>query len=314
MNSIKAAAGKMMRAERTRELRELLSVSKGIPEIREFYSKINVLLKQRNIIGGSLVIPDMVLDRIKILVSQYSGLYDEVTVVPVQPDGRAWISVGNGKAFWKKTNESFDEITSNIDMLEMDEIKLSGYIPVDNSTLNSTMVDIALYVEELLAKSLAIGLDDGIINGQGDYATIWEPMGIIDNLDALNDVEADLTVENILSKIDLIDIGNKDDIGEVVAVMKRKTYYKKILHQVNNNLPYPNINGLRVRFSAAVPADCVILGDFKEYILAERKEIRIENSDQNRYMEEQIVYRVAGRYDGRPHNSKAFVRITQPAV
>lgn len=302
----------MNRIERLKELRELMSVGKGAAEVRDFYSRVAVSLKQRSFTEGSLVVPDMVLDRIKELVSSYSGLYNEITVVPVKLDGRVWISIGNGKATWGKSIGPLGEINSNIDRIEMDDLKVGGYIPIEDSVVYSSVVDTAMYVEELLAKALAVGIDDGVINGKGDYETVWEPMGIIDNLDPLNTVEADLTVANILSKIELIDSGKKDDIGEVVAAMKRKTYYKKILPQINNSFPYPNINGIRVKFVSTLAEDCVLLGDFKEYILAERKEIRIEKSEQKKFLDDQIIYRVAGRYDGRPHNSKAFVKITQP--
>ena len=94
-----------------------------------------------------------------------------------------------------------------------------------------------------------------------------------------------------------------------MAVMKRQTYYQDILPITTNVLPYPNINGIRVKYSAAVGDNEIILGDLKEYILAERSGIRINMSEHQRFLEEQTIFRVVGRYDGKPHNDKAFVKL-----
>ncbi len=191
----------------------------------------------------------------------------------------------------------------------MNDIRLGGYLPIGKGTLEDSVIDTAMYVEEILAKAMGYALDNGILNGVGDYEKVFEPIGILMNLPESNILNTEFTVPNILSSISLIDKGNKADIEEVVAVMKRQTYYKGILPIINNILPYPNINGIRVKFSAAVGDDEIILGDLKEYILEERNQIRIEQSDHQRFLEDQTIFKIVGRYDGKPHNNKAFVKI-----
>ena len=50
------------------------------------------------------------------------------------------------------------------------------------------------------------------------------------------------------------------------------------------------------KFSVAVGDDEIILGDLKEYILAERNQIRIEKSDHPRFLEDQTIFKTVTRY------------------
>ncbi len=297
-------------SNRRNEMRRLLQVK----EVREFYDKLQMALRGQAI-TGNLEVPELAEDRIKELLSTYSGLYDEVQVVPIGDEGRTTLGVGEPKVKWDEITTTLEELQAAFDLLEMDDIRVGGYLLTGNSVIKDSIVNLALYLEELLVKALAYGLDDGMINGQGDYTSIFEPVGILMNLPVENNVTAPFTVTGILSKIALIDTGNKEDIGEVVAVMKRKTYYQDILSISNNALPYPNINGIRVKFSGAVVNNEIILGDFKEYILGERNRIKVErSSDGPLFHTDQAIFKIVGRYDGKPHNNKAFVRITKQVV
>lgn len=299
----------MNNIKRRSQLKELLRDK----EIAKFYDEMQISLREGHIIGGTLNIPEVVRDRVKDLMAMYSGFYDEVQVVPVGIDGRVFISVGEVIAKWNDVAVSLEELESSIDLLEMEDIKVGGYLPVSNAVLKDSVIDTAMYIEELLAKAMGYAIDNGILNGVGDTSgdgpVIYEPIGILKNLPVSNVVTTEFTVPKILSSIGLIDNGNKEDIGEVVAVMKRQTYYKDILPITTNVLPYPNINGIRVKYSAAVGDNEIILGDLKEYILAERSGIRINMSEHQRFLEDQTIFRVVGRYDGKPHNNKSFVKL-----
>lgn len=299
----------MNKMQRRSQLKELLRDK----EIAKFYDEMQISLREGHIIGGVLNIPEVVRDRIKDLMAMYSGFYDEVQVVPVGIDGRVFVSIGEAIAKWNDVVVSIEELESSIDLLEMEDIRVGGYLPVSNGVLKDSVIETAMYIEELLAKAMGLAIDNGILNGDGnsgeDAVKVYEPIGILKNLPASNIVTTEFTVPNILSKISLMDKGEKDDIGEVVAVMKRQTYYQDILPITTNVLPYPNINGIRVKYSAAVGDNEIILGDLKEYILAERSGIRINMSEHQRFLEEQTIFRVVGRYDGKPHNDKAFVKL-----
>ena len=299
----------MNNIKRRSQLRELLRNQ----ETEKFYDEMQISLREGHIIGGALNIPEVVRDRIKDLMAMYSGFYDEVQVVPVGVDGRVFVSIGEAIAKWNDVKVSLEELNSSIDLLEMEDIKVGGYLPVSNGILEDSVIDTAMYIEELLAKAMGYAIDNGILNGVGDNTgdspVLYEPIGILKNLPISNIVTTEFTAPKILSSIGLIDKGKKDDIGEVVAVMKRQTYYQDILPITTNVLPYPNINGIRVKYSTAVGDNEIILGDLKEYILAERSGIIINMSEHQRFLQDQTIFRVVGRYDGKPHNDKAFVKL-----
>lgn len=296
----------MITSSHKNDVRHLLQMK----EVREFYHTLQLSLR-KGFASPELEVPDVVQDRLKELLSLYSGLYDEVQVVPVEADGRVFVGVGEGEAKWDEVTTSLEELESSIDLMEMHNIRVGGYTSIPNSVLDDNMVNMVVYLEKLLVKSLASGLDEGILNGKGDYEELFEPIGALKELPSSNlvTVSSDNPAEEVLKHIGLIGIGDKDDVGEVVAVMKRKTYYKSFLATSNQSLPYPNLNGLRVKFSAAVEDDAVILGDFKEYILSERNGISIERSSEQFFLGEQTVFRVVGRYDGKPHLTDAFVKV-----
>lgn len=295
------------------ELRNLLQVK----EVRNFYSDLQITLRS-GVVGKALNVPEPVEDRLIELVKQYSGLYDEVQVVPIGTDGRVFVSIGEAVAVWGHKNGTIAELESSIDLMELDDRKLSGYFSTPNSVLEDSLIDTVLYLEELMAKALAYGLDDGIVNGLGDDVSVFEPRGILADLPITNDVAIDFDSTSfpalILKQSGLISSGDKGDIGEVVAVMKRKTYYKYVSGVTNSTLPYPNVNGIRVKFSAAVADDVILIGDFKEYILGKRKDITIKMSDQVSFIDDQTVVNIAGRFDGKPHDVAAFVRLTKQIV
>ena len=292
-------------------------------EVRNFYSDLQVRLRNGSITRGSeLAIPDEAEDSLTELIKQYSALYSEVQMIPIGINGRATVSVDDVKATWGSSIAGLNELDSSLTAVELQDNMLGCFTSIPNSTLENTLIDMALYIEDLLARAMAYGFDDAVINGAGDNAAVFEPRGIMLNLPATNRVGEPLeTFDNLISSpglilhnIGLITSGTKDDIGEVIAVMKRKTYYKYASTGNNSSLPYPNLNGVRVKFTPAMGDNKIILGDFKQYVMGKRRGAKIASSDQARFTQEQTLFKVSGRFDGQPLNNAAFVEITDTRI
>ena len=292
-------------------------------EVRNFYSDLQVRLRNGSITRGSeLAIPDEAEDSLTELIKQYSALYSEVQMIPIGINGRATVSVDDVKATWGPSIAGLNELDSSLTAVELQDNMLGCFTSIPNSTLENTLIDMALYIEDLLAQAMAYGFDDAVINGAGDNAAVFEPRGIMLNLPATNRVGEPLeTFDNLISSpglilhnIGLITSGTKDDIGEVIAVMKRKTYYKYASTGNNSSLPYPNLNGVRVKFTPAVGDNKMILGDFKQYVMGKRRGAKIAASDQVKFTDDQTLFRVSGRFDGQPLNNAAFVEITDTTI
>jgi HK97 family phage major capsid protein len=303
---------------RRSQMRNLLRDAK----VRNFYSDLQIQLRDASLLGSAIIIPEQVEDGITELVKQYSALYNEVLMVPIGISGRVTISVDDVKAIWGNPLAGTVKLDSNLASIELSDNMLSCYTSVNNSTLEESLIDVSLYLEDLLAQAVAYGFDNGVINGVGDGASIFEPKGILLDIPASNKVEESLNTWDhlatspglILHNIDLITSGTKDDIGEVIAVMKRKTYYKHAANGENSSLPYPNLNGVRVKFTPAVADNTILLGDFKQYLMGKRNGIRIASSDQVKFVEHKTIFKVVSRFDGQPINNAAFVEITEKPI
>ena len=292
-------------------------------EVRNFYSDLQVRLRSGSLKRGSdIVIPEEAEDSLTELIKEYSALYSEVRMIPIGIDGRAIVSVDDVKAVWSFSADMLTEMDSSLSAVELADNKLGCFTSVPNSTLENTLIDMVLYIEDLLAQAMAYGFDDAVINGAGDNEAVFEPRGIMLNLPETNKVSVPLdTWDHMVSspgllthEIRLITPGTKADIGEVIAVMKRKTYYTHAITGANSSLPYPNLNGVRVKFTPAVGDDKIILGDFKQYVMGKRRGAQIASSDQVKFIDDQTLFKVSGRFDGQPLNNAAFVEITDTTI
>lgn len=296
--------GNMLITNQNMEMRKILEKK----ENRSFFNTI-ILSGKTGDLFAELEVPTDIELRIKEKLELYSALYGEVQKATIGVEGRVNILTGDPIAKWNIPSGTIEELIGKVEDLEMEDIKLSGFFTLSNCVLTDSDIQMALLIEDTLVKGIANGLDDGIINGSGDYTVVFEPVGILMDLPPENIVSG-LFDKTITQNISLIDNG-QSDIGEVIAIMKRKTYYSNMDELSLTSLPYPNINGLRVKFSRAIDEDTIIFGDFNEYVLGERSGFYINHSDHVKFIDDVRTYKIVGRYDGKPINKSAFVKVTK---
>ena len=151
--------------------------------VRDFYSDLQVRLRNGSLTRGTeIVIPEEAEDSLTELIKQYSALYSEVRMIPIGIDGRAVVSVDDVKAVWSFSADVLTEMDSSLAAVELADNKLGCFTSVPNSTLENALIDMALYIEDLLAQAMAYGFDDAVINGVGNNTSVFEPRGIMLNL------------------------------------------------------------------------------------------------------------------------------------
>ena len=285
-------------------------------EVREFYSKVrDAVVNKRSLTGTDLLIPNTVLNRIQPLIGDYSNLYNEVDRVSLNGTARAIVDGPKPEAIWMEMCDPVTELAAAFTAIELDGYKVGGFIPVCNAILEDSMIDLANYLENALAEAIGKALDKAILVGTGSVGK--QPIGIVPSIAAGNKKNGQ-TLGEILTNLALIDTG-EGAVGEIIAVMKRATYYGKILpqtvattsdgRQVVQSVNNPNLAGLRVVFSNYAPDNKIVLGDFKQYLLGERKGVQIASSTDVRFIEDQTVFKGTARYDGKPVNVNAFALI-----
>lgn len=298
------------------------------PEVREFYSTVAKAVKdKRAITDTDIVIPDAVISMIQQRLGDYSTLYREVNVETLNGPGRIIMDGAIPEAIWTEMCDPVEELASGFSQTELDGFKVGGFIPVCNAILEDAMINLANFIETRLAMAIAKALDKAILIGQG--ASAKQPLGIITALASVpaQNVDSDGTLSDIVGNMALIDDGEDGvPVGEVIAVMKRSTYYARIAPQtflptsdgrlVIQTAQSPRLpDGTRVVFSQYAPADTIVLGDFKKYLLGERRGVQLAVSTDVRFIQDQTVFKGTARYDGKPIYPEYFVVITlEPVV
>lgn len=285
-------------------------------EVRSFYDKVReAVLNKRALSGEELLIPEMVMNVIRPRIGDYSTLFSEVEVVPLNGTARAIFDGNIPEAIWTEMCDPVEELAFAFEPVELDGFKVGGFVPVCNAVLEDSLIDLADYLEDRMARAIGKAIDKAILTGTG--AAAKQPEGIIPAITA-NAVDSDFTFADFLPNLGAIDTGD-DEVGEVIAVMKRSTYYKYFMPQsitptadgrfVAQGVTSPNIAGLRVVFSQYAPADAAVLGDFKQYLLGERAGTSLTSSTDVRFIQDQTVFKGTARYDGKPVNEDAFLLV-----
>lgn len=297
------------------------------PEVREFYATVAKAVKdKRAITDTDIVIPEQVINMIQQRLGDYSTLYNEVTVETLNGTARIVMDGAIPEAIWTEMCDPVQELASGFSQTELDGFKVGGFIPVCNAILEDAMINLANFIETRLAMAIAKALDKAILTGPG--ATAKQPLGVIPALASVtsHNVTSDGKLANIVGNMALIDDGEDGvPVGEVIAVMKRSTYYARIAPQtflptadgrlVIQTAQTPRLpDGTRIVFSQYAPADTIVLGDFKKYLLGERRGVQLAVSTDVRFIQDQTVFKGTARYDGKPIYPEYFVVITLTAA
>jgi HK97 family phage major capsid protein len=286
-------------------------------EVKKFYRDFKNL---RAVTGEGITVPEIVVSRILDIVGDYANLYPLVDKIRVNSKARILIDTDTTAATWVEMNGAIPQNdVGTITDITFDGYKIGKVTFVDNSMLQDSIVNLDDYVTKKIARAIALGLDLAILKGTG--VTDKQPDGIIPNLPPTQKVTVDTgKLVDVVKQVGLIDTGD-DTTGEIIAVMKRQTYYNRFLIYTINvdasgqvvgklpNLSRPDLLGLRVTFNNNMDADSVLFGDFSKYTLVEREDVVIDTSTHAKFIEDMTTFRGKGKFDGKPTKPEAFVLV-----
>lgn len=278
-------------------------------EVRDFYTRLaQAVSEKRALMGTEQLIPESVVDMIQLRLGDYGTLYNEVNRITLTGTMRAILDGAVPEGAWVEMTGALTELAASFKAVEADGYKVGGYVPVANSIIEDSMLNLSSYIETRLAQAIAKALDKAILKGTG--AAGKQPVGIIPSLaDANKPAPFVYDVGKVLACLGDIDDG-ENAVGEIIAVMKRSTYYKRVVpntvtmtadgRQVAQSVSSPNIAGVRVVFNNYMDEDTALVGDFKKYLLAERAGVSMAVSTDVKFIEDQTVIKATARYDGKP--------------
>jgi HK97 family phage major capsid protein len=316
--------------------REVVNALIAKDEVKEFLTRTRELIGQkRSVTGAELTIPEVMLDLLRDNLYRYSKLITRVNLRSVAGKARQNIAGTVPEGIWTEAVGKLNELALKFNQIEVDGYKVGGFIPVPNSILEDSDLNLANEIMDALGQAIGLAVDKAILYGTGTKM----PLGIATRL-AQTQQPADwganapawvnLTTTNLL-KLDgtlsdakffsalMLALGAAQPnyaTGGTFWAMNRKTRMTLISKAVtfnaagaivagqNNTMPVEGGDIVELPF---IPDGDIIGGYGSLYLLAERAGAQLAVSDQVRFIEDQTVFKGTARYDGAPAIGAGFV-------
>lgn len=310
-------------------------------EVKEFLNHIRSIGRSgtRAITGGELTIPVIFLDLIAENMYRYSKLIDRVRVRNVSGQARQTIAGTVPEAVWTEMCGALNELTLVFNQVTLDGFKVAGYIPVCNSLLDDSDIELAGYIVEALTEGIGLAVDKAILYGKG--ATSKMPLGIVtrlaqssapDGYPATAPEWVNLSSSNVITIDDeltgaafwsalTVATGNaftKYARGTQFWAMNSKTYAllkSKVITFTATGDIAANVYGVLPIITGDIVIlefmpDGDIVGGYGDlYLFAERGGMVIEQSREVQFIQDNTVFKGKMRADGAPIIASAFVAI-----
>ena len=225
-------------------------------------------------------------------------------------------------AWGQVTSAIAQEIMGAFKVVNVQQNKLSAYaqIPLDILNLGKSFID--AYVRRILAESIAVALEQAVINGTGKDMPIGLMKDCGEEAAVVGGVYPDKTAKaitaldpaiygEILAEMAVTENGHNRKINSVALIVNNVDYFTKVMPaitKVNANgqyveaLPFPT----DIIISNEVPSGKAVVALLDEYFMgiSGSKEGTIEFSDDYKFLEDLRTFKVKLYATGRPMDNK----------
>ncbi len=306
-------------------------------DVKEFLTRARALIKEkRAVTGAELTIPDVMLDLLRDNLYRYSKLITKVRVKTVGGKARQNIMGVVPEGVWTEAVGKLNELAFGLNQVEVDGYKVGGFIPIPNSILEDSDLNLANEIMDALGQSIGLALDKAILYGTG----VKMPLGIAKrlaqtvlqsgwgvnapawtNLSTTNLLKFDptgMTPEEFFAElISYLGVASPNySNGRTFWAMNRQTRMKLLSKAITFNAAGAVVAGLNGTMPVEggdivelpfVPDNDIVGGYGSLYLLAERAGARLAASEHVRFIEDQTVFKGTARYDGMPVLGEGFV-------
>lgn len=310
-------------------------------EVKAFLDKLRSCKgSNRAISGAELEIPIVFLELISENMYRYSKLLNRVRVRSVRGEARQTIAGTVPEAIWTEMCGAINELSFVFNQITMDGYKVAGYVPVCNSLLEDTDIELSSWIIEMLAESIAYAIDKAILYGKGGSYNM--PLGIVtrlaqdskpSNYPANAPAWVDLHTSNLI-KID----GTSMTGAQFWAALVEATgntfnrYARGTMFWAMNSKTYAKLKSKLITFTATgdivanlfgtlpivtgdvdilefIPDNDIIGGYGDLYLWIDRASMVIDQSEHVKFIQDNTIFRGKSRADGQPVIPQAFVGI-----
>lgn len=284
-------------------------------EERRYYNEV----KDKHSFDG-LELPKTVFERVFDDLQKEHPLLSEINFQNVTGVTEWVIRVDDVEAAW--WGPLCDEIKKKLDtgfkIIKTNLYKVSAYVPVCKAMLALGPEWLDRYVRAILTESIALAMEKAIIAGDGQDG----PVGIIKKLEDVSEGKhtdkeavalADFSPESIGTSILAPLAKGKSSLGRLILVINSQDFFNKFYSLFNiqdedglyhkQNLPFDG----KVIVSDFMPEGKMAVGEAKKYFMGIGSTLKIEHSDEYRFLEDQRVY-IAKQYaNGQPRKDEDFI-------
>ena len=310
-------------------------------EVKAFLDKLRSCKgSNRAISGAELEIPIAFLELISENMYRYSKLLNRVRVRSVRGEARQTIAGTVPEAIWTEMCGAINELSFVFNQITMDGYKVAGYVPVCNSLLEDTDIELASWIIEMLAESIAYAIDKAILYGKGGSYNM--PLGIVtrlaqtskpSNYPANAPAWVDLHTSNLI-KIDGTSMTGAQFWSALVEATGNtfNRYARGTMFWAMNSKTYAKLKSKLITFTATgdivanlfgtlpivtgdvdilefIPDNDIIGGYGDLYLWIDRASMVIDQSEHVQFIQDNTVFRGKARADGQPVIPQAFVGI-----
>ena len=310
-------------------------------EVKDFLAQLRSMKgTNRAITGAELTIPVVFLDLIAENMYRYSKLLNRVRVRNVSGQARQTIAGTVPEAVWTEMCGAINELNFVFNQVTLDGYKVAGYVPVCNSLLDDSDIDLSGWIVEMLSESIGYAMDKAILYGKGSASRM--PLGIVTRLAqtaAPSDYPANAPSWVDLHTSNILQIGGDGVTGaEFWAELMQATgatytrYSRGNMFWAMNSKTYATLRSKVITFTATgdiaanifgvlpiitgdvdilefMPDGDIVGGYGDLYLLAMRSGLMIESSYEVQFLQDNTVFRAKQRADGQPIIPGAFVAI-----
>lgn len=306
-------------------------------DVKDFMTRVRTLGRQNRAVSGSeLLIPQIALSIVREVAEEASKLTKHVNKVSVSGKARQNIAGTIPEPVWTEMCGALNELEISFANVEVDGYKVGGYIPVCNSVLEDSDIDLASEIFDKLGRAIGLGVDMAILYGTGTKM----PQGILTRLvqtekpadypDTAREWK-DLSGTHVIAitgktgtalfKEIILATGkakNKYATGSLFWAMNEMTRMKLAAEALSINAAGAIVTGLgdtmpviggKIETLEFIPDDVIFCGYEGLYLLAERAGTALAMSEHVRFAEDQTVFKGTARYDGKPVIAEGFVVI-----
>lgn len=286
---------------------------------KEYYNEV---IEGKGFAGVQKLMPPTIFDRVFEYLEREHPLLSEIDFVNTTGTTR-WITrKGDAEAAWwgPLCDEIKKKLESAFEINDTELFKLSAYVPVCKSMLDLGPVWLDRFVRTLLQESLAIALEEAIVNGDGKEKPIGMGKDLkgsvvegvypdkkaikLDNFTPFElgeKVMKPLTLEGKRAATNVLLIVNPDDYwGKLFGATTMLTQNGVYVYDI---LPIP----AKIIQSTAVKKGTMIAGMGKDYFMGVGSGQKIEYSDHYKFLEDERTY-IAKQYaNGYPIENDRFI-------